>query len=117
MITEVETYEIKIYVGLRAQYTEIIYDIEDAKNLLRNKMMKEPNCVTITPTDFIYHQGEEPGYVIGLINYPRFPRTREEMMNIAIRIAEEHMLYFNQHRVSIVASDKTIMLTNQYLSS
>jgi hypothetical protein len=116
MITEeVETYEIKIYVGLRTKYTTLVSELDEAKELLRKEMSRNPNCVTITPTDFIYYNGEEPGYIIGLINYPRFPRSREEMMTIAKRIAQEHMIYFKQYRVSIVATDKTIMLTNPRL--
>ena len=30
-------------------------------------------CVTVTPTSYIYTDGEESGVAVGLINYPRFP--------------------------------------------
>lgn len=30
-------------------------------------------CVTITETLYVFKGGKEKGYIIGLINYPRFP--------------------------------------------
>lgn len=36
-------------------------------------------CVTLTPTKYIYTGGQEDGFVVGLINYPRFPSTPEEI--------------------------------------
>jgi hypothetical protein len=50
--------------------------IEVAKQVLRADVMREGLCVTIEATHFIYTGGEQSGYVVGLINYPRFPSTR-----------------------------------------
>ncbi len=47
--------------------------IEPAKQVIRAECLREGLCVTIEPTTFIYTGGEEAGYVVGLINYPRFP--------------------------------------------
>lgn len=47
--------------------------IEVAKQIIRAECLREGLCVTIEPTTFIYTGGEEAGYVVGLINYPRFP--------------------------------------------
>lgn len=47
--------------------------IEIAKQVLRAECLREGLCVTIEPTTFIYTGGEESGYVVGLLNYPRFP--------------------------------------------
>lgn len=49
--------------------------IEVAKQIIRAECLREGLCVTIEPTTFIYTGGEESGYVVGLINYPRFPST------------------------------------------
>lgn len=50
-------------------------------------------CVTCTPTTYIYKHGEEDGYIIGLINYPRFPMTPEQIFdhaeNLAYRLCDE----------------------------
>ncbi len=47
--------------------------IEVAKQAIREECMREGLCVTIEPTTFIYTGGEEAGFVVGLVNYPRFP--------------------------------------------
>lgn len=58
------TYEIKLYLS---------GPIEVAKQAIRADCLREGLCVTVEPTDFIYTGGEERGFVVGLLNYPRFP--------------------------------------------
>ena len=65
-----ETYWIKIYIA---------GPIEVAKQIIREECYREGLCATIEPTDFIYTGGEEKGYVVGLINYPRFPASKESI--------------------------------------
>src|SRR4051812_40953566 len=45
-------------------------------------------CVTIEPTRYIYTGGEESGFVIGLIDYPRFPVGKEKIFARAKELAE-----------------------------
>lgn len=45
-------------------------------------------CVTVTPTTYVYTDGQESGVVIGLINYSRFPSTPKELWTHARRLAE-----------------------------
>lgn len=47
--------------------------IDIAKQVIRAECLSDGLCVTIEPTHFVYTGGEESGYVVGLINYPRFP--------------------------------------------
>lgn len=47
--------------------------IEVAKQIIRGECRREGLCITIEPTMFIYTGGEEVGYIVGLINYPKFP--------------------------------------------
>lgn len=60
----VDTYWARIYLG---------GPIEIAKQIIREDAMREGLCVTVTPTTFVYTGGDEAGYEVGLINYPRFP--------------------------------------------
>lgn len=53
--------------------------IEVAKQIIREECLREGLCVTIEPTTFIYTGGEEVGYVVGLNNYPRFPKSTEDI--------------------------------------
>lgn len=67
--------------------------IEIAKQVIRKECLREGLCVTVDPTTFIYTGGEETGYVVGLLNYPRFPTLShlliERARNLALKLLEE----------------------------
>ena len=69
-------------------------------------------CVTINPTEFIYVDGNEPGAMIGLIQYPRFKMEEKEIKEKAIELARIIMKEFKQFRCTVVTSDTTYMLEN-----
>lgn len=63
-------------------------DIETAKRWLRRRCYDRGLCVTITPTTFIYTGGEEQGFAVGFVNYPRFPvESAAELCGVAREIA------------------------------
>jgi len=61
--------------------------IETAKQVIREYCMQVGLCVTIEPTTFIYTGGEEQGFVIGLLQYPRFPKDTKEIDEAAKQLA------------------------------
>lgn len=69
-------------------------------------------CVTITPTCYEYPGGWENGFIVGLINYPRFPSSNKHLIDHSLKLAEVLMKEFEQLRVSVVTPDKTYMLSN-----
>ncbi|MEK6817195.1 MAG: hypothetical protein AABX80_00165 [Nanoarchaeota archaeon] len=106
----VETITAKIYLGLREKYSKKIHTIEELKDLLQDYVDKTSFCVTVTPTTFVYKNGRERGAIIGLINYPRFPKTKKEIESRAVEIAKLCKQKYKQKRVSIEYQDRTIML-------
>ena len=62
-------------------------DYQKAKDSLRRQCFDEGLCVTLTPTEFVYTAGAESGVAVGLINYPRFPKSPED-----IRLRAEKVL-------------------------
>lgn len=98
------TYVIRIYIS---------GPIESAKALLREECMREGLCVTIEPTLFIYTGGEETGYVVGLLNYPRFPSGESELMARAVAIAEMLVEMTHQHSALIVTPNESMWLTKR----
>ena len=70
------------------------------------------DCVTITPTEFRYVDGSEPGVIIGWIQYPRFPKEEAEIELRAIRLAKNLMRELCQYRVTVTTPQKSIMLEN-----
>ncbi len=63
-----KTYQISLYLS---------GPVEVAKQIIREVCLTRGLCVTVTPTQYVYTGGEEAGYVVGLLNYPRFPCTKE----------------------------------------
>jgi hypothetical protein len=107
---EVETYWANIYVGRQTGYDGNIHSLDYVKAITQKYVNEVKLGLTFTSTIFIYVDGEEPGVIIGLINYPRFPSTKEKIQKQAIDLAEMLKKELQQHRVSIVFPDKTIML-------
>lgn len=87
--------------------------IEVAKQLIRAECLREGLCVTIDPTTFIYTGGEEEGYVVGLVNYPRFPVEPEALMRRARHLMHKLLEGTHQHSALMVASDTTEWVTKR----
>jgi len=109
-IKEVPTYQVTISLGFREQYTNEYHTIEKVIRICQEYCDNVGLCVTVTPTHFVYKEGNEDGCFIGLINYPRFPSSLEDILNKAFNLANILKVKFNQNRVSIICNDKTYMI-------
>lgn len=105
-----ESYNVQIWVGSRVGYTEKIHQITEVEKICDEFVNEIQACVTITQTQFRYVNGDEPGVMVGIINYPRFPSTQDELLGKAINLATRLMCGLEQKRVSITTPDKTYML-------
>lgn len=82
-------------------------DYAEAKKICREWAMEVGACVTVEKVDFVYTGGEEAGVRIGLINYPRFPTTEEELGRKAREIADRLMNGLCQMSYSVVGPRET----------
>jgi hypothetical protein len=112
------------FFNVAATFTANIYvSIKDDKHIFHETeffetIQKYVNdvglCVTITPTSFCYTNGPnvgEPGYIVGLINYPRFSSSIEKIKEIAIHLAQLLKVACNQRGVTVVMPNETIFLS------
>jgi hypothetical protein len=76
--------------------------IDVAKQILRWECLDEGLCVTIEPTTFIYTGGEEAGYVVGLLNYPRFPSSPAKLSKRAREVMYALLEGTHQHSALMV---------------
>jgi hypothetical protein len=105
------TFTANIYLGLKHGYSgDAQSSIDDVRQWLQKFCNKVKIGVTLTPTEFVYVDGSEPGVIVGLIQYPRFPRSVEYIRSYAMDIAKGLMDLCHQERVSIVCPDETVML-------
>ena len=62
-------------------------DYEQAKQVCREFTKREGQCVTVTPTTYIYTGGEEAGVTVRFVNYPRF--KDRDLLGTARWLADE----------------------------
>lgn len=98
------TYWVRIYIS---------GPIEIGKQACREMCFAKGLCVTIEPTLFIYTGGEEEGFVVGIINYPRFPSKPEPIWERAVQVASRLLDDTCQHSVLLMAPDKTEWITKR----
>lgn len=70
-------------------------------------------CVTVTPTTYVYTGGQEVGFVIGLINYPRFPLDPLGLQAHAEALAERLRVGLAQDSYCIEAPMGTIWFSHR----
>ena len=105
MITKIEnTFWARIYLS---------GPIEIAKQTIREFCLSNGFCVTIDPTTFIYTGGEEAGYVVGIVNYPRFPSDFDDLEIKAKTLAQLLLETTFQHSVLVVTPLATIWYTKR----
>lgn len=91
--------------------------IDVAKQAIRADCLREGLCVTIEPTTFIYTGGEEVGFVVGLVNYPRFPTAQaviEERARGMMRLLLDATF---QHSAMLMLPDRTEWITKREASA
>jgi hypothetical protein len=97
-IKPVDTYQVTIYMA---------GDINTAKRWLRKEVYERGLCVTIRPETFIYTGGEEEGFAVGFLNYPRFPSYSNELWARAKSIAIELVKECSQKSALLVSTNLT----------
>jgi hypothetical protein len=108
---ETDSYNVSLYVGFKNIMTNEELTIDLAKSICQEYCNKVGLCVSVTPTTFIYTRGNENGCIIGFINYPRFPQTNDQIFNHAVNVAKLLKEKYHQKKVTLVASDKTLMIS------
>ena len=87
--------------------------IEIAKQVVRRECQFKGLCVTIEPTTFIYTGGEEAWFVVGLINYPKFPATDDAIFERAVELAKIILEATYQDSTLIMSPYKTLWITKE----
>lgn len=105
-IVECEAYTCRIHMA---------GDIDDARRIVR-RLVYPPNeglCVTVEPSTYIYTGGEEAGFVVGLVNYPRFPKPPAAIRERAIQIAQRLILDLCQWSALVSDGERATWITSR----
>ena len=106
----VKTYHANIYVGLREGYGGQYHYLSEIERVCAAYCDHIGLCVTVTPTMFVYRNGREAGAIVGLINYPRFPKEPHEIRTHAMILATQLRDRLGQLRVTVELTDETVMI-------
>lgn len=87
--------------------------IEVAKQIVRASCLEKGLCVTVDPTNYIYTGGEETGYVVGLINYPRFPAQQQEIEKRATKLLHDLLAGTYQQSALLMMPQYTRWITTR----
>lgn len=101
---EVATYTATIFVG---------GNVWEAETICRAYCDEIGLCVTLTPTKYLYTNGETDGVAVGLINYGRFPAEPGVIFGKAETLALRLIEGLGQDSASIVATDRTVWLSRR----
>jgi hypothetical protein len=88
-------------------------DVSEVKAVLRKVVMEVGLCVTVTPTTYLYAGGQEEGYVVGFVNYPRFPKSPDDIWGLAVDAARRLIKETCQWSALVQAPDRTLWLTDR----
>jgi len=69
-------------------------------------------CVHVQPAEYVYTCGREGGARVGLINYPRFPKTALEIESVAWSLAEHLLDALSQRSCCVVTSEETTWISS-----
>lgn len=111
-IKQVESFTANIYVGLKHRPTGTVYGLDVARKVIQGYVDEAKLCVTLTPTEYIYTGGSEPGFIVGLISYPRFPSAPATIEAHAMALAKLLKQKCRQFKVTTVFPDITVMHGN-----
>jgi hypothetical protein len=87
--------------------------ISRAEDACRRYCFEHGACVTLTPTTYVYTGGAETGLIVGLINYPRFPKDPEALMAQAATLAEFLMDELCQGSCTVQGPELTVWMSRR----
>ena len=88
-------------------------DIQSARLFCAQYLTNIGLCVTIIPAVYSYTGGEEEGFVIGLVNYPRFPSDPTSIQEKAISLGEGLARHLGQGSFLVEMPDEMIWFTRR----
>ncbi len=112
--SSVPTWEGKVYVGSRVGYDGPAFS-EDEVKLAVNTFQHACSvnaCVRMSRCRFTHKEYDEAGWELGVINYPRFPKTVQELESFTLGLAEHLVGALKQNRVSAVMPERTVMFAS-----
>lgn len=108
-----QSFDGKIYAGLKDTDTGQIFPFAYAETIVQEYVNQVGQCFSVTRTEYIYSNGREPGVIVGLIHYPRFPAGQDKLKQQTLELAKRLLIGLKQYKVTVAFTDGTIMLSRE----
>lgn len=95
---------IQIYIGGSRHF---------ATEACREFVIRNPLCVSVQETDFVYSYGLESGVCVTLVNYPRFPMRKKALLSLARKLGYHLMERLYQGSFMIQDDAKAIWFSRR----
>lgn len=82
-------------------------DFDRALQVIREYVYATGMCVTARRERYVYTGGEEDGFAIGFLNYPRFPSSPGDILGHARILVDKMLPALNQRSALIVSPGST----------
>ena len=114
--TKIKTFQASIFIGLEYGYTQKQIDenlVIESLSELQKQLSAEKNIflsASVSKTNIVLNDQNEPHLKIDFINYPKFPQSEEIFKDEVLHFGKELMKQFEQNRIVIIYTDETVML-------
>lgn len=105
-ITHLKNSDVRLYIGSCYRYSDeqflesdLLHSIEKYQKSVEDSQLCS---LRISPTSFKVRDYYERGWEVVAINYPRFPKEHEVILEFMLGLAEFLILYLNQNRISVI---------------
>ena len=113
--TKIKTFQASIFIGLEYGYTQKQINenlVIESLSELQKQLSAEKNIflsASVSKTNIVLNDQNEPHLKIDFINYPKFPQSEEIFKDEVLHFGKELMKQFEQNRILIIYTDETIM--------
>ena len=114
--TKIKTFQASIFIGLEYGYTQKQINenlVIESLSELQKQLSAEKNIflsASVSKTNIVLNDQNEPHLKIDFINYPKFPQSEEIFKDEVLHFGKELMKQFEQNRIVIIYTDETVML-------
>lgn len=88
-------------------------DIGTAKQVCRDFCFEQGFCVTVSPTTYTYTGGEEEGFVVGAINYARFPNDEAGIEGKMMELGQLLLERCCQHSFTLFGPQSSVWVSRR----
>lgn len=110
---DVETFEVRMYVGGREGYDGPTFDADRLRAIIKTQQGDDQRALIplrLTPTQFLEGDYVEDGWEIAAINHPRHPKTMTQIYKFMEGLARHLMVTLVQKRIVLTTPSTTIMI-------